>query len=56
MDHLVCFAPAMLALGAHSGAVGGAKGERYMQVAADLTYTCWQMYERQPTGQLSGLS
>lgn len=27
-DHLVCFVPGMLALGAHSGAVTGAKAER----------------------------
>ncbi|EFN60136.1 hypothetical protein CHLNCDRAFT_33654 [Chlorella variabilis] len=49
-DHLVCFVPGMLALGAHSGAVQGAKAERYMQLAADLTHTCWQMYHRMPSG------
>ncbi|KAL4422458.1 hypothetical protein ABPG75_008655 [Micractinium tetrahymenae] len=49
-DHLVCFVPGMLALGAHSGAVQGAKAERYIQLAADLTHTCWQMYHRMPTG------
>lgn len=49
-DHLVCFVPGMLALGAHSGAVRGAKAERYVQLAADLTHTCWQMYHRMPTG------
>ena len=27
-DHLVCFVPGMLALGAHSGAVTGAKADR----------------------------
>ena len=32
MDHLACFIPAMLALGAHAGAVKEEKAERYMQV------------------------
>lgn len=55
-DHLVCFVPGMLALGAHSGAVRGAKAERYVQLAADLTHTCWQMYHRMPTGGCCQLS
>ncbi|KFM22865.1 Mannosyl-oligosaccharide 1,2-alpha-mannosidase MNS1 [Auxenochlorella protothecoides] len=50
MDHLVCFVPGMLALGVHSGAVGGEKGERYMAVAAGVTETCWHMYDRQASG------
>ncbi|KAI3429765.1 hypothetical protein D9Q98_010078 [Chlorella vulgaris] len=49
-DHLVCFVPGMLALGAHSGAVTGAKAEAYMRLAGDLTHTCWQMYHRMPSG------
>ena len=28
----------------------GAKAARYTEVAANLTYTCWQMYARMPTG------
>lgn len=32
MDHLSCFIPAMLALGAHAGAVTGAKADKYLQV------------------------
>lgn len=32
MDHLSCFIPAMLALGAHAGAVKEEKAKRYMQV------------------------
>ena len=32
MDHLSCFIPAMLALGAHAGAVKDEKAKRYMQV------------------------
>ncbi|PSC73991.1 Mannosyl-oligosaccharide 1,2-alpha-mannosidase MNS1 [Micractinium conductrix] len=49
-DHLVCFVPGMLALGAHSGAVQGQKAERYLQLAGELTNTCWQMYHRMPCG------
>mmetsp|Transcript_23810 Transcript_23810/g.66056 ORF Transcript_23810/g.66056 Transcript_23810/m.66056 type:complete len:630 (+) Transcript_23810:124-2013(+) len=50
MDHLACFVPGMLALGVHHEAVSGAKGERYLQVAKDLTETCHQMYKRMPCG------
>ena len=39
-----------LALGVAEGAVTGAKAARYTEVAANLTYTCWQMYARMPTG------
>lgn len=49
-DHLVCFVPGMLGLGAHHGAVTGDKADRYMAAAAELTRTCWQMYRRMPTG------
>jgi Glycosyl hydrolase family 47 len=50
MDHLACFTPGMLALGAKYGAVTGAKAELYMQLGRNLTETCYQMYARQPTG------
>lgn len=53
MDHLVCFVPAMLALGSHTGAVSGSKADQYMQLAENLTETCWQFYAVQPTGQLA---
>lgn len=36
MDHLSCFIPAMLALGAHAGAVTADKAKRYMQVQTPL--------------------
>lgn len=52
MDHLVCFVPAMLALGSHTGAVSSSKADQYMQLAENLTETCWQFYAVQPTGQL----
>ncbi|KAK9814704.1 hypothetical protein WJX72_010173 [[Myrmecia] bisecta] len=50
MGHLACYLPGNLALGATSGAVKPKKAARYMQVARDLTNTCFQMYERMPTG------
>ena len=40
-----------MALGVHMGAVTGAKARRYMQVAAAITSTCWQMYDRMPSGE-----
>lgn len=52
MDHLVCFVPGMLALGAWTAR--GTKGEQHiqrdLQSAKAIMYTCWQMYERQATG------
>lgn len=53
MDHLACFLPAMLALGAHEGAVQGARREQYMTLAKNLTRTCWEMYNQMPTGALT---
>jgi mannosyl-oligosaccharide alpha-1,2-mannosidase len=52
MDHLVCFVPGMLALGAFTaaGTGGEPKAMRDLQNAKALAYTCWQMYERQATG------
>ena len=38
MDHLSCFIPAMLALGAHHRAVPPDKAARYLQVPADLEF------------------
>ena len=52
MDHLACFVPGMLALGVSHGAVTGPKAEQYQAVAANMTYTCYQMYKQQPTGEL----
>jgi mannosyl-oligosaccharide alpha-1,2-mannosidase len=52
MDHLVCFVPGMLALGAFNaaGTPGEASALRDLTTAKALAYTCWQMYERQATG------
>ena len=46
----MCFLPALLALGVQQGAVQGPKGQQYMGLAEDLTYTCWKMYSLQPSG------
>ncbi|EOD10148.1 hypothetical protein EMIHUDRAFT_64898 [Emiliania huxleyi CCMP1516] len=53
MDHLVCFVPGMLALGAHSGihgVRGGAAARATMALAEQLMETCYRMYSDQPTG------
>lgn len=52
MEHLACYLPGNLALGVAEGAVGGAKGTRYLAAARGLTATCWHMYLQQPTGAL----
>ncbi|XP_041346922.1 LOW QUALITY PROTEIN: endoplasmic reticulum mannosyl-oligosaccharide 1,2-alpha-mannosidase-like [Gigantopelta aegis] len=45
MDHLVCFIGGVLALGAHHGLPSS-----HLELGKELTYTCWQMYERMATG------
>ena len=54
MDHLACFVPGMLALGAYTAANGAGSGtsnvQRDLQNAKALAYTCHQMYDRQATG------
>ena len=50
MDHLVCFVPAMLALGVHAHAVPDAKAAKYLDLAEELGRTCWQMYAKMPSG------
>ena len=51
MDHLACFIPAMLALGAHARAVARDKAAEFLEVAEELGETCWQMYAQMPTGE-----
>merc|ERR1712100_618945 len=48
MDHLVCFLPGLLALGAH--AVPEKAPPRDLELAKKLTETCWHMYARVPSG------
>lgn len=59
MDHLVCFMPGTIALGATLGKSlaeakkspsWGAKQEREMELARQLTKTCWGMYKVTKTG------
>jgi len=45
MDHLVCFFPGLLALGAE-----GEKEESHLKLAENLMETCWQLYATQPSG------
>ncbi|NP_001120156.1 endoplasmic reticulum mannosyl-oligosaccharide 1,2-alpha-mannosidase [Xenopus tropicalis] len=45
MDHLVCFLPGTLALGAHNGITAD-----HMDTAAALMETCYQMYKQMETG------
>lgn len=44
-DHLVCFLPGTLALGAHNGLTAD-----HMKLAEALIETCYQMYEQVETG------
>jgi len=50
MDHLACFVPGMLALGARSGIVADDVAEQHMQLAKEMMRTCYWMYERQVSG------
>ncbi|XP_062361549.1 endoplasmic reticulum mannosyl-oligosaccharide 1,2-alpha-mannosidase [Cinclus cinclus] len=45
MDHLVCFLPGTLALGAHNGLAAD-----HMKLAESLIETCYQMYAQVETG------
>ncbi|XP_036383218.1 mannosidase, alpha, class 1B, member 1b [Megalops cyprinoides] len=45
MDHLVCFLPGTLALGAHNGLPS-----EHMELAKQLMETCYQMYTQMETG------
>jgi hypothetical protein len=52
MDHLVCFMPGTLALGAYNDPLGldSSRAQRDLAVAKALMYTCRQMYHTMPTG------
>ena len=59
MDHLVCFMPGTIALGASGGLTEaaakksgswGKKQEDEMRLARELTKTCWGMYKVMATG------
>ena len=46
MEHLACFLPGTLAL----GYIAGAGNQDHLDMAAELTHTCYMMYKRMPTG------
>jgi len=52
MDHLVCFMPGALALGAYNDPDGlsSPRAQRDLAVAKALMYTCHEMYRRQKSG------
>eukprot|EP00928_Gymnodinium_smaydae_P081310 TRINITY_DN64858_c0_g1_i1.p1 TRINITY_DN64858_c0_g1~~TRINITY_DN64858_c0_g1_i1.p1 ORF type:complete len:751 (-),score=120.72 TRINITY_DN64858_c0_g1_i1:104-2356(-) len=52
MEHLTCFAAGWLALGAARAGTRWPeeKKKKRMELAKSIGYTCWQMYEQQPTG------
>jgi len=52
MDHLVCFLPGVLALGAHTDPLGpdSNRAKRDLAVAKSLMYTCREMYHQQRSG------
>ena len=57
MDHLVCFLPGILALGAYTDPNGleSERAQRDLAIAKGLMYTCYQMYARQVRGSSDDL-
>ena len=51
MEHLTCFVAGNLALGVANGAVSGEKAEQYLGAAKNITRTCFEMYNKMPTGK-----
>jgi mannosyl-oligosaccharide alpha-1,2-mannosidase len=49
MEHLTCFVPGWLALGAQYQ-TDPERQQTHMRLAQDIAETCWQMYASQPTG------
>lgn len=51
-EHLSCFLPGLLALGAHAleGEMDPTERELHMWAAEGLAYSCWLMYADQPSG------
>ncbi|KAL6046672.1 Mannosyl-oligosaccharide alpha-1,2-mannosidase isoform B, variant 2 [Balamuthia mandrillaris] len=49
MDHLVCFAGGMFALGAYKN-VDPVNREKHLELGKELTRTCHESYKRMPTG------
>lgn len=53
MDELACFVPGMLALGSSNYGLGEA--EKFMALAEELAWTCYNFYQLTPT-KLAGES
>lgn len=51
LEHLTCFLPGNLALGAKMQAVGASKSQHYLEKAELLTESCWLMYRRTASGK-----
>ena len=51
-EHLSCFLPGLLALGAHTldGEMDPSERDLHMWAAEGLAYSCWLMYADQPSG------
>ena len=54
LEHLRCFYPGSVALGVMAGGVSGAKAERYLQFAANMTTACFQLYNGTHSGAEGG--
>ena len=52
MDHLVCFMPGLMALGAYTDPLGlsSDRAQRDLSIAKALMYTCRQMYHTTKSG------
>lgn len=50
LEHLSCFLPGVLALGAHTLDLPPAERERHQWAAEGLAYTCWVSYVDQASG------
>ena len=53
MDHLVCFMPGTMALGAYTDPQGlsSKRAQRDLSIAKALMYTCREMYHRTASGE-----
>ncbi|CCM04172.1 uncharacterized protein FIBRA_06334 [Fibroporia radiculosa] len=49
-EHLSCFLPGLLALGAHTLDLPARDAQIHMWAAEGLAYTCWMTYADQPSG------
>jgi mannosyl-oligosaccharide alpha-1,2-mannosidase len=50
MEHLSCFLPGLLALGAHTLKLSTTEKERHMWAAEGLAHTCWISYKDMKSG------